>query len=274
MILRRITKHVKDQNWFAVVLDFFIVVAGVFIGLQVSNWNDARAIRISESDFLGRLHDDIVELQERRAFYDTSRPLVMELHVIITEFLLGERDDLSEADKLDVRYFPGIEEVNGLSAAFTCNAIDWTAALTVPPAVLPTATELVSSGRVNNIASANIRAALQSFLQQTERTNDLIVAIEKSSTHLSSRFPDLFEIRNKNWEYDFDTGAAPEDYRCDYEAMRQDRAFLNAFALNVSNYADYTIRGIMPVSEKLKALHHAVDLELEITHTLEKEATP
>ena len=67
MILRRITKHVKDQNWFAVVLDFFIVVAGVFIGLQVSNWNDARAIRISESDFLGRLHDDIVELQERRA---------------------------------------------------------------------------------------------------------------------------------------------------------------------------------------------------------------
>ena len=49
---------------------------------------------------------------------------------------------------------------------------------------------------------------------------------------------------------------------------------MNAFALNVSNYSDYTMRGIMPVSEKLKALHHAVDLELEITHTLEKEATP
>ena len=43
MILRRITKHVKDQNWFAVALDFIIVVLGVFIGLQISNWNDARA---------------------------------------------------------------------------------------------------------------------------------------------------------------------------------------------------------------------------------------
>ena len=271
MILRRITQHVRDQNWFAVGIDFFIVVVGVFIGLQVSNWNDARAIRLSESDFLGRLHDDIVELQERRDFYDTGRPLDMELHVIISEFLMGERDDLSEADKLNVRDFPGIESVDGLSAAVTCNAIDWTAALTVPPAVLPTATELVSSGRVNDIASANIRATLQSFLQQTERANDLIFAIEKSSTRLSSRFPDLFEIRNKNWEFDFKTGGPPEDYRCDYEAMRQDRAFLNAFALNVSNYSDYTMRGIVPVSEKLRALHHAVDIELGISHDADRE---
>ena len=31
MLLRRITKHVKDQNWFAVFIDFLIVVVGVFI---------------------------------------------------------------------------------------------------------------------------------------------------------------------------------------------------------------------------------------------------
>jgi len=29
MILRSLSKHVKDQNWFAVVLDFGIVVIGV-----------------------------------------------------------------------------------------------------------------------------------------------------------------------------------------------------------------------------------------------------
>ena len=33
MILRRITKHVKDQNWFAVGIDFIIVVVRVFIGI-------------------------------------------------------------------------------------------------------------------------------------------------------------------------------------------------------------------------------------------------
>jgi hypothetical protein len=42
MILRRITEHVKTQNWFAVGLDFVIVVVGVFIGIQVANWNAMR----------------------------------------------------------------------------------------------------------------------------------------------------------------------------------------------------------------------------------------
>lgn len=40
MLLRRITQHVKNQNWFAVFLDFVIVVVGVFIGIQVANWNE------------------------------------------------------------------------------------------------------------------------------------------------------------------------------------------------------------------------------------------
>lgn len=37
MLFRRISEHVKDQNWFAVAIDFFIVVFGVFIGMQVQN---------------------------------------------------------------------------------------------------------------------------------------------------------------------------------------------------------------------------------------------
>ena len=42
MLLRRITEHIKTQNWFAVGLDFLIVVGGVFIGIQVANWNAER----------------------------------------------------------------------------------------------------------------------------------------------------------------------------------------------------------------------------------------
>lgn len=42
MLLRRITKHVTEQNWFAVCIDFLIVVVGVFIGIQVANWNETQ----------------------------------------------------------------------------------------------------------------------------------------------------------------------------------------------------------------------------------------
>jgi len=45
MILRRVIKHVRNQEWTAIFIDFFIVVVGVFVGLQVSNWNAAQAAR-------------------------------------------------------------------------------------------------------------------------------------------------------------------------------------------------------------------------------------
>ena len=58
MLLRRVIEHVKAQNWTAVALDFVIVVVGVFIGIQVSNWNDARGERVAERRALERLHEE------------------------------------------------------------------------------------------------------------------------------------------------------------------------------------------------------------------------
>lgn len=40
MILRRITEHVREQNWFAVGLDFSIVVVGIWVALMVGQWSD------------------------------------------------------------------------------------------------------------------------------------------------------------------------------------------------------------------------------------------
>ncbi len=63
MILRRVIEHVKAQNWTAVALDFVIVVVGVFIGIQVSNWNEARAQRAYERTFLSQLREEIGDLK-------------------------------------------------------------------------------------------------------------------------------------------------------------------------------------------------------------------
>lgn len=59
MILRRLIEHVKNQEWTAVFLDFVIVVVGVFIGIQVSNWNETRGERAKEYGYLVRLHEDL-----------------------------------------------------------------------------------------------------------------------------------------------------------------------------------------------------------------------
>ncbi|GLQ21681.1 hypothetical protein ACFFUB_09345 [Algimonas porphyrae] len=61
MILRRIRVHVEAENWFAVFLDFAIVVIGVFIGIQVANWNTARADDVRGERLKARL---LVEFRE------------------------------------------------------------------------------------------------------------------------------------------------------------------------------------------------------------------
>ena len=59
MLLRRLTQHVRDQNWLAVGIDFVIVVVGVFIGIQVANWNEARAEYQKETDALIVLRNEL-----------------------------------------------------------------------------------------------------------------------------------------------------------------------------------------------------------------------
>jgi hypothetical protein len=42
MILRRLTNAFRKQDWFTVVIETLIVVFGVFIGIQMANWNEAQ----------------------------------------------------------------------------------------------------------------------------------------------------------------------------------------------------------------------------------------
>lgn len=45
MILRRLAQNLREQNWTAIGIEFVLLVAGVFLGIQVANWNEARVER-------------------------------------------------------------------------------------------------------------------------------------------------------------------------------------------------------------------------------------
>ena len=59
MILRRFSKHITEQNWFAVWLDIVVVVVGIFLGMQVTEWNERRKEAIQENEFIDRFVVDI-----------------------------------------------------------------------------------------------------------------------------------------------------------------------------------------------------------------------
>ena len=60
MILRRVIQHVRKQEWTAIGIDFVIVVFGVFMGIQVSNWNQAQTDKHLGEKFTERLKADLV----------------------------------------------------------------------------------------------------------------------------------------------------------------------------------------------------------------------
>ena len=58
MILKRIAEGIKAQDWFVVMVEVMIVVIGIFIGLQVDDWNESRKERFEETAYLHELLED------------------------------------------------------------------------------------------------------------------------------------------------------------------------------------------------------------------------
>jgi hypothetical protein len=101
MLFKRVAQHVVAQNWTAVAIDFLIVVIGVVIGIQVSNWNDQRLDRKLEQGYLLRLHEDVLRSINRLEL-DTefSRQQNRDLKVVL---LALEQCQVSEDQEVQVQ---------------------------------------------------------------------------------------------------------------------------------------------------------------------------
>jgi hypothetical protein len=77
MVIRRIREHVATHNWFAVGVDLVIVVAGVFLGTQANNWNEARIERAAGAESRREIIDDLrnneVDIESRKIYYGAVR---------------------------------------------------------------------------------------------------------------------------------------------------------------------------------------------------------
>lgn len=61
MILRRLAQHLREQNWTAITIEFVLLVLGVFLGIQVANWNEERVDREREHLLLVELRAELAE---------------------------------------------------------------------------------------------------------------------------------------------------------------------------------------------------------------------
>lgn len=70
MIFRRTIANLRAQNWTAVVIEIGIVIIGVFIGVQVANWNEERVEKAATERMLVQL---VPELKAQIDFFDSAK---------------------------------------------------------------------------------------------------------------------------------------------------------------------------------------------------------
>lgn len=93
---RRLIQHVREQNWVATVIDLVIVVVGILLALQISNWNEDRESRRDSLIFTERLKDD---LREENWRYQLLTEYYRDVHAAAqkaADALSGEADLSSE----------------------------------------------------------------------------------------------------------------------------------------------------------------------------------
>mgnify|MGYP005850979085 CR=1 FL=1 len=154
MILRSITRHVRDQNWFAVAIDFLIVVVGVVIGIQVANWNAERMERSQEAGYVLRLAED---LRQDIKSYDA----MMEIYSIKQETILALRDaplaTVMAGDLKDVAL-----------------KLEYTVYKALPAQRSATFDELVGSGTLRLVRNSAFRTALADYYANYGRLSEVL----------------------------------------------------------------------------------------------------
>lgn len=244
MILRRLAEGIREQNWFTVVLEIFIVVTGIFIGLQMDDWNQQRIDRADGLFYLERLHNDIL-LTEQMADRLRTRRLTLIL-------------PLSEA--ADVLFDPtGQAELTEEH----CFALATSSYHNINVSGLPSLAELMSTGRVAIIRDVNLRNALVRLQQNAEMLRGIINFQTAAGNNLPKEYPDLI---NSLPIFDEALGERQSSYRCDLIGMRANHGFLNNAAENVDAYDFYLRDGLVPWSDQLNETHNLVDRALSIDH--------
>lgn len=237
MLLRRLTKHLGSQNWTAIWIDLVIVVVGVFIGIQVANWNDARRAREYEATALSALK------QELLAYERDVEDLSMSQIRLAYNFSVA-------AETLDAEGPP--QDPDAFEFALVSIAYG-----RPPPSTSGTLQELVASGRLSNLSDPELRRELTAYLAKRDRVYDNILRANTilSDLDLQTHIPfvpetvppqqlaALLEAGNvasmeQTRTLAFPHGGAVGVRSYDLETMRADpgirRAFVKAYDVNLA----------------------------------------
>jgi hypothetical protein len=239
VILQNLSRAVREQNYYAVVLEFVIVIAGVVIGFQIQGWAEMQADRRAEGRLLERLHQEVqglLDIQSAESAEHLPRAEILaEVHPLLF-------------DAAPERMLTDTE----------CRMIGISHWLPAPTDELPVLEETISTGRSDLIASERVRASLREFAIVRDRARRQYAEAVNELFRLTARHPEaIWYVRTALAEGQ--TQRPPEShgslrgplragdgykwaYQCDLATMRRDRAFQAEYVDNVSRLNSFVER--------------------------------
>ncbi len=200
-------QHVKDQNWLAVGLDVCVVVVGIFLGMQVTNWTQERNETALEQQYLQRLNEDlkenVAELSSLAEFHGKIRNNINE----VASFLMQEEWNPDTHATLTKRVTP------------------WNA---VPSAALQMGAweELLSTGRLALIKDRQLRELLQKVAASQTQSNGTIDYIRQGGGYLEEHMNEI--------SYLFRAESGEMFIRFTFEPVFQDEKFVTLMLFQAS----------------------------------------
>jgi hypothetical protein len=203
MLLRRVIAHFRKQEWTAIAIDFVIVVIGVFVGIQVSNWNAARQMKAEQHSILVRL---LAEAEEAVYFWRRE--------IFYAEGALANQRRLLAA--LDA----GAVEADGRAAVE-----DGLMRLSHYPSINPPRAvydELIASGGLRLIADLETRKAVAAYVGRIDFVEGQLAQFRADSLPVKIR-----AFQGRAFSVYAPEKASLREFEYDFDALARDRQFVS-----------------------------------------------
>lgn len=193
MILRRLSTALRKQDWFTVLIETLIVVLGVFLGLQLGNWNAARADRDREMQIVS---DMLADIEIDRKQYANAMALATRRIAAVTTSLeeaglppLSFDYDLPNADAVNYNF-----DLLGRASTETLYPQHlWTNVVVgyFPTPSTSTYDAMVGSGEIRVMRNRELVRSIQLYRNLTESVltqNDKLIAIRADTMNIGAQY--------------------------------------------------------------------------------------
>ena len=144
-MLKRLGHALHRQDWATIAIEFVLLVLGVFLGIQVANWNEDRQLEARRSAALSRLH---AESEAAIAYLERRMGVIA-----------GEADLRTEAlRRLSDNDWEGADPVQMAEAL---DSIQYAPAVSPPRGVYD---ELISTGLYSELGAPRLRDAVSAYI--------------------------------------------------------------------------------------------------------------